>query len=62
MTFDTYLKKNGISTLKAAEALKKTRQHIWEIRTRRAFPSYKLTVKIYEWTNHQVSFVDFKRN
>jgi len=69
MEFDTYLIKNKIHPQIAAKELamltkrKKpySRQHIWEIRTRNAYPSFKLMQAIDVWSNHVVSFEDFKR-
>jgi superfamily II RNA helicase len=69
MEFNTYLIEKKIKPELAAKELAKlmkkkhpySRQHIWEIRTKNATPSFKLMQIIDEWSNHVVSFEDFKR-
>jgi hypothetical protein len=61
MNLDTYMINHKIGNPQGAKELGITRQHMWEIRTGIAFPGYILVQKIEKWSNHNVSFQDFKR-
>jgi len=69
MKFNKHLIDNNITPETAAKELSKimkkkrtySRQHIWELRTGKANPSFKLMQAIDDWSDHNVTFTDWKR-
>lgn len=56
-----YLEKRKITIPEAAKQLKKSRQHVWEVATGRANPSFSFMMQVHEWSNHLITFDDFKK-
>jgi transcriptional regulator with XRE-family HTH domain len=58
MDLREYRKVKYITVRKASEELGISRQHIYDIEKRKSFPSRKLSIRIYEWSNGLVNHVD----
>ena len=50
-----YRKLHYISVKQASEELGISRQHIYDIEKGKAYPSRKLSIKIYQWSNGLVN-------
>uniref|UniRef100_A0A6M3K1T4 Putative DNA binding, helix-turn-helix domain containing protein n=1 Tax=viral metagenome TaxID=1070528 RepID=A0A6M3K1T4_9ZZZZ len=58
MELKTYIKQRGISVKKAAQELEITRGYLYEIVGKRISPGRKTAIKIQDWSQNLVKFVD----